>query len=299
MDKFQAIQVFVKVADCQSFAGAAREMGMSPPAVTRSVSMLEEALGTRLFVRTTRVTRLTDSGRGFLADSRRILADLQEAEEAAAGSHAEPQGELRITAPVLFGRMYVTPILGEFLQLYPRVQASTLYLDRNVSLIDEAIDVAIRIGELPDSSLTAIRCGTVRPVMFGSPDYFEMHGVPAHPDDLSHHVLVQSTAVAVSNEWNFVENGKPRSIRIEPRIRMNTNDAVIEMVVRGWGVSRLFSYQVAPLIAEGRLRAILEGYELPPLPIHVVHQEGRTVSARTRKFVDFIVERLRADVHLN
>ena len=293
MDKFHSIQVFVKVADCQGFAAAARDLNMSPPAVTRAISTLEDHLGTRLFVRTTRSVRLTESGQRFLEDGRRILFDLEEAEEAAVGSHAIPRGELRVTAPVLFGRMFVTPILGDFLDQYPQVNATTLFVDRVVNLMDEGLDIAIRIGNLPDSSLIAVRCGTVRRVMFASPDYIKRHGLPLHPEELSGHRLIQPTALSASDELTYLEEGVPRSVRINPRIRMNTNDAVIEMALNGWGISRLLSYQVAPYLADGRLLAILEEYELPEMPIHIVHQEGRMVSAKIRAFVDYMAERLR------
>lgn len=299
MDRFHSIQVFIKVADSQGFAAAARELNMSPPAVTRAISALEDHLGTRLFVRTTRSVRLTEGGQRFLEDGRRILLDLEEAEEAAIGTHAAPRGELRVTAPALFGRMFVTPILGEFLDRYPQVSATTLYLDRIVNLMDEGLDIAIRIGNLPDSSLIAVRCGTVRMVTFASPDYIEKHGLPQHPEDLAGHKLIQSMALAASGEWTFLQDGKPHSVRIDPRVKMNTNDAVIEMALNGWGISRLLSYQVAPLFADGRLKNILQAYELPPMPIHVVHQEGRMVSAKIRAFVDFMAERLRTDVSLN
>ena len=293
MDKFHSIQVFVKVADRQGFAAAARDLNMSPPAVTRAISTLEDHLGTRLFVRTTRSVRLTESGQRFLEDGRRILFDLEEAEEAAVGSHAIPRGELRVTAPVLFGRMFVTPILGDFLDQYPQVNATTLFVDRVVNLMDEGLDIAIRIGNLPDSSLIAVRCGTVRRVMFASPDYIKRHGLPLHPEELSGHRLIQPTALSASDELTYLEEGVPRSVRINPRIRMNTNDAVIEMALNGWGISRLLSYQVAPYLADGRLLAILEEYELPEMPIHIVHQEGRMVSAKIRAFVDYMAERLR------
>jgi DNA-binding transcriptional LysR family regulator len=299
MDRFHSIQVFVKVADSGGFAAAARDLAMSPPAVTRAVAMLEDRLGTRLFVRTTRSVRLTESGERFLQDSRRILQELEEAEEAAVGSHAAPRGELHITAPVLFGRIFVTPILGDFLGLYPLVNARTLFVDRVVNLMDEGLDVAIRIGDLPDSSLIAVRAGTVRRVMFASPDYLDKHGLPQRPEDLSKHRLIQSLTMGASPEWPFQENGKPFSIRAEPRLRMNTNDAVIELALRGWGLSRLLSYQIAPYLAEGRLKTVLHEFELPPQPIHVVHQEGRMVSAKVRAFVDYMAERLRADPALN
>lgn len=299
MDRFRSIQVFVKVAECGGFAAAARDLAMSPPAVTRAVSMLEGRLGTRLFVRTTRSVRMTESGERFFQDGRRILQELEEAEEAAVGSHAAPRGELHITGPVLFGRMFVTPILGDFLDRYPMVKARTLFVDRIVNLMDEGLDIAIRIGDLPDSSLIAVRVGTVRRVMCASPKYIEKHGLPHRPEDLYDHRLVQSLALGTSPGWPFQENGAPVSVRLEPRLRMNTNDAVIELVLRGWGLSRLLSYQIAPYLADGRLQAVLSAFEMPPMPIHVLHQEGGMVSAKVRAFVDFMVERLRADSALN
>lgn len=295
MDRFQSLQVFVKVAERGGFAAAARELAMSPPAVTRAVSALEERIDTRLLIRTTRSVRLTESGERFLQDCRRILVDLEEAEEAAVGSHAAPRGELRVTAPVLFGRLFVTPILGDFLDRYPLVTCQTLFVDRIVNLMDEGLDVAIRIGNLPDSSLIAIRAGAVRRVMFAAPAYLKKHGLPRHPRDLVDHRLIKSLAISSSLEWSFQEKGRSFSIQIEPRLRMNTNDAVVELVARGWGISRLLSYQIAPQLAEGRVQTILSEFEPPPMPIHVVHQEGRMVSSKVRAFVDFMVDRLRAD----
>jgi len=299
MDRFHAIQVFVKVADCGGFAAAARELAMSPPTVTRAVAMLEDRLGTRLLVRTTRSVGLTESGERFLRDGRRILLELEEAEETAAGSYAAPRGELRVTAPVLFGRMLVTPILADFLDRYPLLEAQTLFVDRVVNLIDEGLDVAIRIGDLPDSSLTAIHVGKIRRVVCASPEYINNNGLPRHPNDLSRHRLIQSLAIESAREWKFLENGKRISVPLKPRLRINTNDAVIHLVVRGWGLSRLLSYQIAPDLAGGRVRIVLDAFELPPMPIHVLHQEGRMVSPKVRAFVDFMVERLRADSALN
>jgi len=299
MDRFRTLEVFIKVAEFGGFAAAGRQLAMSPPAVTRAVAGLEDRMGTRLFVRTTRSVRLTESGARFLQDAKRILLELEEAEEAAIGSHAAPRGLLQVTAPVLFGRMFVTPILGEFLDRYPLVDARTLYVDRVVNLMEEGLDVAIRIGDLPDSSLTAVRVGTVRHVLFAAPDYIEKYGKPVTPDDLADHRLVQSLAMGPSPEWPFLVDGAPASVRVEARLRMNTNDAVIEQVLQGWGISRLLSYQIAPHIAERRLLYLLEDFEMPPLPIHVIHQEGRLVSARVRAFVDFMVERLRAEPALN
>lgn len=299
MDRIRSIQAFIAVADCQGFASAARRLSMSPPAVTRSVSMLEDHLGARLFIRTTRSVRLTDVGKRFLEDGRRILLELEEAEQAAVGSHSEPKGELSITASALFGRMFVTPILGEFLNSYPKVNARTMYVDRVVNLIDEGLDVGIRIGDLPDSSLTAVSCGSVRQVVFGAPKYIEKYGLPQQPEDLANHALIQSLAVTPSREWGFQVRGARTSVPIKPRVQMNTNDAAIEMALWGWGLSRVISYQISPFIEAGRLQTVLDEFELPPMPIHVVHQEGRMVSGKVRAFVDFMVERLRADKHIN
>jgi DNA-binding transcriptional LysR family regulator len=299
MDRFQAFQIFIQVADLGSFAAAARASGQSAPGVTRAIASLEDRLGTRLFVRTTRSVRLTEAGERFLQDARRIVADLVEAEEAAVGSHAAPRGDLRITAPVLFGRLYVTPVLGDYLDQYGQVNAEAMFVDRVVNLMDEGLDVAIRIGDLPDSSLSAIRVGSVRRVMFASPGYLAEHGTPCHPGDLTKHRLIHSLAIGTSGDWRFQDQGKPVSVKINQRLRLNTNDAVIELALRHWGASRLMSYQVAPYLATGELQTMLEDFEMPPLPIHVLHGHGRRVSAKVRSFVDFMVERLRADKTLN
>jgi DNA-binding transcriptional LysR family regulator len=299
MDRFRSIQVFVEVAGRGGFAAAARALAMSPPAVTRAISALEDRIGVRLFHRTTRSVRLTEAGARFLEDSIRVLADLQAAEEAAIGAHGSPRGELRITAPMLFGRLYVAPILGDFLEQYPELNCQTLFLDRSVSLMDEGLDVAVRIGELPDSSLTAIRVGSVRWVTFAAPDYLARHGAPQHPRDLKDHRLIQSVSVSGAREWTFNEQGRPIQIKIEPRMRMNTNDAVVALAGRGWGISRLLSYQIAPDVTVGKLRAVLEDFEMPAIPIHVVHQEGRMASPKVRASVDFLVDRLRADPAIN
>ena len=299
MDRFQALQVFIKVADRGGFAAAARELGLSPPGVTRAIAGLEARLASPLFVRTTRSVRLTGTGERFLDDARRILTDLIEAEEGAVGSHAAPRGDLRLTAPVLFGRLYVAPLLGEFLDQYDGVNAETIFVDRVVNIMEEGMDVAVRIGELPDSSLSAIRVGTVRRVMFASPDYLQEYGTPEHPTDLTQHRLIHSLAIATSGNWVFQENGKQISVKVPQRLRMNTNDAVIELAAGGWGLSRLMSYQVAPYLPDKQLQLVLEDFETAPLPIHIVHGQGRRASAKVRSFVDFMVERLRANKALN
>lgn len=301
MDRFQALQVFVAVAEHGGFASAGRSLSMSPPSVTRIISALEDHLGTALFVRTTRSVGLTEAGERFLEDSRRVLAGLAEAEQAAVGSHAAPRGEIRITAPVMFGGMFIAPIIGDYLDRYEHVSADAFFVDRNVNLIDEGLDVAIRIGALPDSSLIATRVGSIRFVVFAAPDYLERHGVPVHPKELKDHRLIEPSppGAGPGPHWTFREDGKQFSVRHTTRFRINTIDAIRDQVARGWGISRLRSYQIAPLIAEGRVVPLLEAFEPPPEPIHVIHQEARLTSAKVRSFVDYAVDRLRADPALN
>lgn len=295
MDRLRALEIFIKVAETGGFAAAARSLSMSPPSVTRIVSSLEEHLGTALFVRTTRSVGLTEAGTRFLQDATRIVADIAEAEEAAIGAHIEPRGALRITAPVLFGGMFVTPILGDFLDQYRHVTADAVYVDRIVNMIDEGHDIAIRIGELSDSSLMATRVGTVRLMVFAAPEYLSRHGTPDHPGALDEHKLILPLPLGSSPSWSFQKDGKTIAVRPSARLRLNTNDAVRDQVARGWGISRLRSYQIAPLLAAGAVVPVLEEFEPPPQPIHVIHQEGRLASAKVRSFVDFIVDRLRRD----
>jgi DNA-binding transcriptional LysR family regulator len=295
MDRLHTMEVFTAVADSGSFAEAARNLRLSPPAVTRAISALEDRLGTRLFRRTTRTVRLTEAGTRFLADTRRILHDIEEAEEAAAGAHTVPRGVLHVTAPVLFGRMYVAPILRDFLDLCPTVTADILFVDRVVNIVEEGLDVAIRIGELPDSSLTAIRIGFVRRVLFGAPSYFARHGLPKHPSELAAHRVVSAETGTPIIDWQFENGGADIAVRVKPIMFVNNLDTAIESALCGWAMARTLSYQVAPHVAEGRLQIALPNFEPRPLPIHVVHQEGRRASAKLRSFVDFIVDRLRAD----
>ncbi len=295
MDRFAELRTFVEVAEKGGFAPAARALGLSPPAATRAVSALEARLGVRLFVRTTRVVRLTEAGGRFLLDARRLLADLAEAEAAAAGIHAAPRGELAVTAPVLFGRRHVAPLIGAFLDLHPDVSARCLFVDRNINLLEEGADVAVRIGHLPDSSLVATAVGRVRAVVVGAPAYVAAHGEPAHPADLAAHRLIHPVGVRDAPDWEFQDQGRPLSVRTRPRLRVSTNDAALELALQGWGLTRLLSYQVAEEVAGGLLRPVLAAFEPDPLPVHLLHAEGARVSAKVRAFVDFAAARLRAN----
>jgi len=294
MDRLQCMRVVVKVADTGSFAQAARALHMSPPAVTRAIAYLEELTGARLFLRSTRSVKLTAPGSRYVEDCRRILADIDEAEASAGGSHATPSGLLTVTAPVLFGQIYVMPILTSFLTRHPAVTGRALLLDRVVNLMEEGIDVALRIGHLPDSGYSAIKVGSVRRVICGAPSYFENHPVPQVPADLAGHTIIANTGSSAPLDWRFAQRPEV-GVTLHPRLFCNTNDASISTAISGWGLASALSYQVASAVGDGRLRIVLAGYEEPPVPIHVMHAEGRHVSAKTRAFVDFLVSELRAN----
>ncbi len=295
MDRVQAMATFVAVVDCGSFAGASRKLGLSPPVVTRAVAELEDRLGLRLLTRTTRVVRATDAGARYAEDCRRILADIDEAEIAATGTHGAPRGTLTLTAPVLFGQMVVTPILAHYLRQFPEVDARCLFLDRIVNVVEEGVDVAVRVGELPDSTLQAVRVGRVRQVLVAAPDYLDARGLPLRPDDLGGHTLISADSITPLPEWRFAEDGRATVQRLRPRMHTTTNGSAMAAALAGLGITRLLSYQVAPHLQSGALRVMLEDFETAPLPVHVVHHEGRRVTQKVRSFLDMAVASLRAD----
>jgi DNA-binding transcriptional LysR family regulator len=292
MDRFEAMRAFLAVAEEEGFARASRRLALSPPAVTRAVSALEQRLGAPLFHRTTRVVRLTEAGTRFLADCRRILAELEEAEASAAGAHTELRGPVGLTAPVMFGRMHVAPILLEVLARHPRVAARTLFVDRIADLIDEGLDVAVRIAHLPDSGLHAIPVGSVRAVICASPAYLEAHGVPRAPAELRAFSAIMFSSGDAPEGWTFA-NGE--TVRPRSQVLVNSNDVAIAGAVAGHGLARVLSYQIAPQLRAGELRTVLEDVEPPPIPVSLVTLEGRRAAPRVRAFVDFAAERLRVE----
>jgi len=288
------MRVFVAVAEERSFARAARRLMLSAPAATRAVSALEQRIGVKLLLRTTRAVRLTEPGARFLADSKRILSQLEEAEGLALGSQTEPRGQLAVTAPLMFGRMHVAPLVLEFLTAHPDVTARTLFVDSVVDLMDEGLDVAIRIGKLQDSNLRAVRVGFVRRIVCAAPGYLHTHGTPQTPSDLATHQLIGFVGINPHRHWTFSAQGKSEVFSASPRLLVNTADVAIQAALAEQGLTRLLSYQAAPELAKGRLKTALTRYEPPPLPIHVVHAEGKQAPARVRAFVALAVERLRA-----
>lgn len=286
------MRIFARVAETGSFAETARQMHMSAPAITRAVAALEDVIGARLFVRTTRSVKLTEAGERYFGDCRRILTDIDEAEAAAAGSYATPSGTITVTASALFGQMYVLPVMTEYLDRFPTMGARTFFLDRPVNIVEEGMDVAVRIGHLPDSGFTAVKVGTVRRVICGAPGYFEQRGVPLAPSDLKDHRIVASTSAWGSPDWRFAQEQR---VTVHPNLLCNTYEAAIAAARSGWALTRVLHYQIGPALIEGELQIVLADYEEPPLPIHILYPEGRNAPAKVRAFVDLAVERLRAN----
>lgn len=299
MDQLHLMKVFVGVGEEESFAAASRRLDLSPAAVTRAINALEEQLGTRLLARTTRSVRLTDAGRRYLDDSRQILASIAEANDAVAGTQAAPRGNLAVTAPVLFGNAFVMPCIVRYLRDYPDVDVSAWFLDRHVNLVEEGMDVAVRIGPLPDSGMRALRVGQVRRVLCASPAYLEAHGEPEHPSDLLRHTIVAASGISPRVEWRFGTPEDPVLVRVHPRLTVTSNDAALSAAASGLGIARLLSYQIGDALANGTLRVVLADYEEAPWPVHILHREGRLTSPKVRTFIDRLAASLREHPYLS
>jgi DNA-binding transcriptional LysR family regulator len=290
MDRIDAMQAFVAVADLKGFAAAARKLGLSPPAVTRLVAALEEHLGARLLQRTTRSVTLTDVGARYLERARRILSDVEEAELAAEGERTRPSGRLVVSAPVGFGGRHVSPVVSIYLKRYPDVSGELRLEDRVVNLVEDGIDLAVRIGHLADSSLVTRHVGEMRRITVASPAYLRKHGEPKTPAALASHQTIQFGATAMTGEWRFIENGREFRVGITPRLSTNIADAAIQYAEDGGGLARVLAYQASDAIKRGRLKVVLQKFEQPALPIHIVYPTSRLLSAKVRTFIDVVVE---------
>lgn len=295
MDQIDAIRVFVATLDEGSLVGAGRRLGRSPAAVSRAIAFLEARVGTELLYRTTRSIKMSDAGRRYADTCRRVLTDLEQAEITVAGERSAPRGILTLTAPVLSGEMMLQPILDAFLDAYPAVSARVHLLDRQVNLIDEGIDVALRIAHLADSTLVAIRVGEVRRVVVAAPRYLERHPQIRRPSDLAGHQIIAVTQFGLDS-WSFPAlhgASVPQSLRFTPRLAIDSVRGAVATAVEGHGVTRLFSYHVADYVKKGELKIVLAGDEPPPIPVHVISPNGRLSVPRVRAFIDFAIPRLR------
>ncbi len=295
MNQFRELSAFVAVAEEEAFNAAARRLKVSPSGVTRLINAMEERIGARLFTRTTRRVSLTDAGRRLYGEAGRILEEVEQAEAMAAGAHQMPRGMLRITAPVLFGQRYLMPIVRDFLDAYREVSVSAAFLDRTVHVLDEGFDVALRIGQLEDTSLYATRVGTARRVVVAAPAYLAARGTPVHPADLAAHQTVNPEGLFSREEWVFRAGGKPVPARLRPTLSVSTMTAAIDAAIAGWGLTRALSYQVADALADGRLVEVLSAWESEEMPISLLYPEGRQAAAKIRVFVEFAAGRLRAE----
>lgn len=292
MDRLHEMEVFVRVAEAGSFASAARSLRLSPPAITRAVSGLEERLGARLLNRTTRSISLTEAGQRFLAHARRLLADIEDAERDVMGRNVVPEGHLTITSSATFGRLALAPLIGPFLASHPRITVSLMLVDRVVNLVEEGVDVAVRLGQMPDSSLIARRIGDVRRVVVASPEYIARRSMPLRPIDLSLHNIIGFTGLAANRQWSFIEDGRPMHIAIAPRLEVNDATIAIAAAEAGDGIASTLCYMVGEGFRSGRLVPVLEEYWPAPSPVQIVYPSSRLLAAKVRAFVDWSTPRL-------
>jgi DNA-binding transcriptional LysR family regulator len=290
MDRIDAMQAFVAVADLRGFAPAARKLGLSPSGVTRLVAALEDRLGARLLQRTTRSVTLTDAGVRYLERIRRILADVEEAEGSVQDERARPSGRLVVSAPIGFGRLHVSPVMSAYLKRYPQVGGELRLSDRMINLVEDGVDLAVRIGHLPDSSLVARHVGEMRRIVVASSGYLKQRGEPKTPEAIASHETIQFGATAAAPDWRFVEGSREIRVMTTPRFITNSADAAIQYAEQGGGLTRVMAYQAAEAIKGKRLQIVLAKFEQPALPIHIVYPTSRLLSAKVRTFIDLVVE---------
>lgn len=293
MDRLEAMSILVTAIKTGSLSAAARALDMPLPTVSRKVSDLEKHLNTRLLTRSTRKLTLTDAGRHYVAASERILEDVREAERAASGEYLAPRGDLAITAPVVYGRALVLPVLTQFLRAYPDIDARLVLADRMVNLQEDRVDVAVRIGELPDSALVAIGVGAVRRVTCASPAYLAARGVPQHPEDLAAHDCVTFEGLGSPANWSFPADRATLAVAVRSRLSVTTAEAAVDAARAGLGVTRVLGYQVDAAVRAGELQLVLEAFEPRPWPVHLVHGGQGLLPLKSRAFLDFTAPRLR------
>lgn len=294
MDRFSELKIMLAVADAGGFAKAALRLNSSPPAVTRAIAGLEARLGVEIFSRTTRSVHLTEAGRVLAERARIVLADLEAAEREASGEAAVPTGQLTITASVTMGRSILPPVISAFLDAYPRVTARAVLLDRMVNLVEEGIDVALRVGQLADSSIMARGVGEVRRLLVASPSYLQRRGRPRVPADLKLHSIIAFTGLMPNREWTYLGEKHQSRLTLQPRLEINDAVAAIGCAEAGEGITIALSYMVAQKIREGRLVTLLEKHTLPAVPVQIVYPESKLVNPKVRAFVDFAAPRLRS-----
>jgi DNA-binding transcriptional LysR family regulator len=293
MNRLESMSVLLAVVEAGSLSGAGRKLGMPLATISRKLSDLETHLKARLLNRSTRQLSLTDAGRDYVAACRRILEDLSEAERAASGEYRAPKGELVVTAPIVFGRLHVLPVTAGFLEAHPEVDVRLVLGDRIINLLEDHVDLAVRIGELPDSRLAATRVGAIGRVVCGSPAYFAAHGTPRSPADLSAHPCISFDTLLSPASWTFRAGGADLAVPIRSRLTVNTAEAAIDAAIAGVGVTRVLSYQVEDAVRAGSLQVVLREFEPAPVPVSLVFPGERRLPQKVRAFLDYAAPRLR------
>ncbi|HEV2701854.1 MAG TPA: LysR family transcriptional regulator [Steroidobacteraceae bacterium] len=295
MDRLEAMSMLVTVVEKGSLSAAGRALHVPLATLSRKISSLETLLGTRLLIRTTRKLTLTEAGLAYMAASRRILEQVEDAEREAAGEFTVPKGELVMTAPIMFGRLYVLPVVADFLEKFSDINVRLILADRNVDLVGDHVDMAVRIGRLPDSSMVATQIGAMRTVTCASPALLAGHGMPRNPDDLVRFPCVAVDSPLPSPSWHFrdARSGATYEVLVLPRLSVTTADAAAQAAIRSVGVTRLLHYQVAGAVASGALQIVLEAYEPDPVPVHLVHASQGQMPLKMRRFLDFAAPVLR------
>ena len=294
MDRLESMATLLAAVEAGSLSAASRKLGMPLATVSRKVSELEAHLKTRLLNRTSRRLILTDAGRSYVEACRRILDDIEEAERAATGEYSAPRGALIITAPIVFGRLHVLPVVTDFLTVYPEIDIRLMLADRVINVLEDQVDLAVRIGDLPDSSLVASRVGSIRRVVCGSPPYLAERGTPRRPQDLSTHACITFEGQGSRDAWTFRARKASLSVAVHSRLIVNTAEAAIDAAIAGIGITRVLSYQALPALRAGRLVLVLKAFEPPPAPVSLVHAGQRMLPLKLRAFLDFAAPRLRA-----
>lgn len=295
MDRLEAMGLLAAAVEHGSLSAASRRLGVPLPTMSRRIADLEAHLNARLVVRSPRGLAPTEAGAAYLAAARCILEQVDEAERAVAGEWRRPRGELIVTAPVVFGRLHVLPTVAAFLALYPEIDVRLVLADRNLGLVEEGVDVAVRVGALPDSGLKALRVGQVRRVLVAAPNLLARHGIPGHPDELGALPCVLYEGLSTARSWTFQDPGRgtPFAVPIRPRLAVGTVEAGVDAAAAGLGFAQVLSYQSAADVAAGRLRVVLADYEGPPLPVSLLHTNQGPLPLKTRAFLDFAAKRLR------
>jgi DNA-binding transcriptional LysR family regulator len=292
MDKLESVQVFVAVAKAGGFSAASRALGLPLATVSRKVAELEESLGVRLFERSTRQVVLTDVARGYFEACQRLIDDLRDADDTVMGEYLQPKGELTVTAPSGFGRQHLQPVLIDFMRAFPEVSLRVLLVDRLVNLLDEQVDVAVRINNLPDSSLVARRLGEIRMVVCGSPDYLKAKGVPGHPTDLTDHACISWASLGPQKAWLFSDGGVEALFPVPIRLTATLPDMVVAAAAADLGLAQVTTYQAEAAVRAGQLVPVLREFEAAPTAVHLVHPSSRRVPLKLRAFLDFAAPRL-------